>query len=203
MQSYHALPANVKITDDDTTEYSTPTPPPRVFADMLTLARSTVRPFRRDDAASIARYANNRNVWRNLRDLMPHPYAESDAHEFIGRALAAPRPTNFAIEVDGAAVGGIGLRLREDIERIGAEVGYWLGEPFWGCGILSEVVPAFTKWALAEFQLTRIEAWVFEWNPASARVLEKAGYVREGTLRRSAVKDGVIINRWLYAYVVE
>jgi ribosomal-protein-alanine N-acetyltransferase len=203
MQSYHALPANVKITDDDTTEYSTPTPPPRVFADMLTLARSTVRPFRRDDAASIARYANNRNVWRNLRDLMPHPYAESDAHEFIDRALAAPRPTNFAIEVDGAAVGGIGLRLREDIERIGAEVGYWLGEPFWGRGILSEVVPAFTKWALAEFQLTRIEAWVFEWNPASARVLEKAGYVREGTLRRSAVKDGVIINRWLYAYVVE
>jgi RimJ/RimL family protein N-acetyltransferase len=174
-----------------------------VLTVMLTLSRSTIRPFRHDDAASITRYANNRKVWRNLRDLMPHPYAESDAHEFIGRALAAPRPTTFAIDVDATAVGGIGLRLREDIERIAAEVGYWLGEPFWGRGILSEAVPAFTHWALAEFQLTRVEAWVFEWNPASARVLEKSGYVLEGTLRRSAIKDGVVIDRWLYAFVVE
>lgn len=203
MQSYHAFPTNVKIKGDDTTKYANLTPPPRVLAVMLALTRSTIRPFRHDDAASIARYANNRKVWRNLRDLMPHPYAESDAHDFVGRALAAPRPTNFAIEVDGAAVGGIGLRLKDDIERIAAEVGYWLGEPFWGRGILSEAVPAFTRWALAEFTLTRIEAWVFEWNPASARVLEKAGYVREGMLRRSAIKDGVIINRWLYAYIVD
>jgi ribosomal-protein-alanine N-acetyltransferase len=170
---------------------------------MLTLERCRIRPFRGDDAPSIAAHANNRKVWRNLRDLMPHPYALADAESFIATVTADPRPTHFAIEVDGAAVGGMGLRLRENIERVGAELGYWLGEPFWGRGILSEAVPAFTRWALAEFELTRIEAIVFEWNPASARVLEKAGFVREGTLRRSAIKDGQIIDRWMYAYVVE
>jgi RimJ/RimL family protein N-acetyltransferase len=168
---------------------------------MLPLARSTIRPFRLDDAPSLAVHANNRKVWRNLRDLMPHPYVERDAAEFISHTLAAPRPTSFAIEVDGAAVGGIGLKLRDDIERIGAELGYWLGEPFWGRGILSEAVPAFTRWALDEFDLVRLEAIVFQWNPASARVLEKSGYVREGTLRRSAIKDGQVIDRWLYAYL--
>lgn len=170
---------------------------------MLTLTRSTIRPFRVDDAASLAAHANNYKVWRNLRDLMPHPYALADAEAFIASVSESERSTTFAIEVEGAAVGAIGVRLKDNIERIGAELGYWLGEPLWGRGILSEAVPAFTSWALAEFQLTRIEAIVFEWNPASARVLDKAGYQREGTLRRSAIKDRQIIDRWVYAFVVE
>jgi RimJ/RimL family protein N-acetyltransferase len=170
---------------------------------MLNLTRSTIRLPRREDAKSIARRANNRKVWRNLRDLMPHPYAESDAVNFIERTLAQERPTNFFIEVDGAAVGGIGLKLKDDIERVGAELGYWLGEAYWGRGILSEAVPAFTQWALKEFGLIRLEAVVFEWNRPSARVLEKSGYVLEGTMRRSANKDGQVIDRWMYAYVVD
>jgi RimJ/RimL family protein N-acetyltransferase len=170
---------------------------------MLELSRSTIRLPRLEDAKSIARHANNRKVWRNLRDLMPHPYAESDAVSFIERTLAQARPTNFFLEVDGAAVGGIGLKLKDDIERVGAELGYWLGEPFWGRGILSEAVPAFTQWALQEFGLIRLEAIVFQWNRPSARILEKAGYVLEGTLRRSAIKDGQVIDRWVYAYVVD
>jgi RimJ/RimL family protein N-acetyltransferase len=113
------------------------------------------------------------------------------------------RPTSFVIEVDGAAVGVIGVRLREDIERINAELGYWLGEEFWGRGILSEAIPAFTDWAMKEFNLLRVEAMVFYWNPASARVLEKSGFVREATLRRSAIKDGEVIDRWLYAFLRE
>ncbi len=169
----------------------------------IPLTRSTIRPLRLDDAPSLVRYANNRQVWRNLRDLMPYPYGEADAYAFISHSLVAPHPTSFAIEVDGAAVGVIGVRIKEDIERNTAELGYWLGEPFWGRGILSEVVSAFTRWALNEFNLLRIEAIVFEWNPASARVLEKAGYLREGTMRRSAVKDGVVIDRWLYAYLAD
>jgi RimJ/RimL family protein N-acetyltransferase len=168
---------------------------------MWKLQHSTIRLFRPSDASSLAACANNRNVWRNLRDLMPHPYAIADAERFIASVLDQPRPTNFAIEVEGAAVGAIGLKLKDDIERVGAEVGYWVGEPFWGLGILSEVVPTFTKWAITEFQLTRVEAIVFEWNPASARVLEKAGFVREGVMRRSALKDGQIIDRILYAYI--
>jgi RimJ/RimL family protein N-acetyltransferase len=170
---------------------------------MLKLTRCTIRLPRLDDSKSIALHANNRKVWRNLRDLMPHPYAESDAVSFIDRTLVQERPTNFFIEVDGAAVGGIGLKLKDDIERVGAELGYWLGEPFWGRGILSEAVPAFTQWALKEFDLIRLEAIVFEWNRPSARILEKAGYVLEGTMRRSAVKDSQVIDRWIYAYIVE
>jgi [ribosomal protein S5]-alanine N-acetyltransferase len=170
---------------------------------MLKLSRSTIRPPRLEDANSLAAHANNRKIWRNLRDLMPHPYAETDAVGFIERTMAQPRPTSFIIDVDGAAVGAIGLKLKDDIERIGAELGYWLSEAYWGRGILSEAVPAFTQWALKEFQLTRLEAIVFEGNAASARVLEKAGYVLEGTMRRSAIKDGQVIDRWLYAYVAE
>jgi RimJ/RimL family protein N-acetyltransferase len=170
---------------------------------MLTLTRSTIRLPRLDDVKSIAVHANNRKVWRNLRDLMPHPYAESDAVAFIELTLAQEHPTNFLIDVDGVAVGAIGLKLKDNIERVGAEVGYWLGELYWGRGILSEAVPAFTQWALKEFGLLRLEAIVFEWNRPSARVLEKAGYVLEGTMRRSAVKDGQVIDRWMYAYVVE
>jgi RimJ/RimL family protein N-acetyltransferase len=167
----------------------------------LKLNHSTTRPLRLDDAQSLVRHANNRQVWRNLRDLMPHPYGEADAYAFISHSLVAPQPTSFAIEVDGAAVGVVGVRMKEDIERNTAELGYWLGEAYWGRGILSEVVTAFTPWALKEFKLLRIEAVVFEWNPASARVLEKAGYTLEGVMRRSAVKDGVVIDRSLYAYV--
>lgn len=169
----------------------------------LVLANSTIRPLRLDDAPSLVRYANNRKVWRNLRDLMPHPYGEADAYAFISHSMVAPQPTSFAIEVDSAAVGVIGVRMKEDIERNTAELGYWLGEPYWGRGILSEVVPAFTQWALAEFKLLRIEAVVFEWNPASARILEKAGYQLEGVMRRSAVKDGVVIDRALYACLAD
>ena len=169
----------------------------------LQLRHSTIRPFRRDDAASLAVHANNYKVWRNLRDLMPHPYAERDAAAFIEEMLSQPRPTNFAIEVNGAAVGAIGLRLRDNVERVGAELGYWLGEAYWGRGIVSEALPAFTRWALDEFNLCRIHAVVFEWNLASARVLEKSGYQLEGKMRRSAIKEGQIIDRHLYAFVVD
>jgi ribosomal-protein-alanine N-acetyltransferase len=168
---------------------------------MLKLSTCHVRSPRMEDASSLALHANNRKVWRNLRDLMPHPYSEADAVAFLEQATRQSPAVNFAIEVDGAAVGMVGIKLRDNIERVGAEIGYWLGEAYWGRGILSEVVPAFTRWAIDEFQLTRVEAIVFEWNPASARVLEKSGYVLEGTLRRSAIKDGVVIDRWMYAYV--
>jgi RimJ/RimL family protein N-acetyltransferase len=170
---------------------------------LLELSRCTIRPPRLEDAPSIARHANNRKVWRNLRDLLPHPYSEDDATTFIAMVLSQERPTSFIIEVGGAAVGVIGVRLRDDIQRINAELGYWLGEEYWGRGILSEAIPAFTRWAMKEFNLLRVEAMVFCWNPASARVLEKSGFVREATLRRSAIKDGDVIDRWLYAFLRE
>jgi RimJ/RimL family protein N-acetyltransferase len=168
---------------------------------MLPLLLGEVRSLREDDAASIARHADNRRIWRNLRDAFPHPYREADARAFIEAATRADPETRFAIAVDGAAVGGIGFQLHSDVERVSAEIGYWLGEEFWGRGITTEAVRAITAHAVRTHRLTRVYAVPFEWNAASFRVLEKAGYAREGRLRRSAIKDGRVIDQILYAFV--
>jgi RimJ/RimL family protein N-acetyltransferase len=168
----------------------------------LTLQHCTVRTYRPDDAESLALHANNRKVWLNLRDGFPHPYLVRNGAEFIRRALDARPETNFAICVDGMAVGGIGFVLHTDIERISAEIGYWLGEPFWGRGIVPEALAAVTVYAIQTHDLKRVFAVPFATNKASARVLEKAGYQLEGCMRSSAIKDGKILDQLLYAYVV-
>lgn len=167
----------------------------------LVLEKSVIRSWRLQDETSLVRYANNRNVSRNLRDHFPFPYSEEHAREFLASATNQSTESHYAIESDGEAIGGIGVRLKEDVERHVAELGYWLGEPFWGRGIMTEAVIAITEFAIREFLLHRIEAWVFEWNATSARVLEKAGFQLEGILRRSAIKHGKIIDRKLYAFV--
>jgi len=169
----------------------------------IVLSRCRLRPFREGDRGSIARYANNRRVWLNLRDAFPHPYTWSDADAWVRRVAGQAPPTHLGIEVAGEVVGSIGLTLQEDVHRRSAEIGYWLGEPFWGRGIMSEVVPAFTAYAFATFDLCRVYATVFEWNPASVRILEKAGYVLEGCLRKSVTKDGRTIDQLMYGCVRE
>jgi [ribosomal protein S5]-alanine N-acetyltransferase len=167
----------------------------------LTLARSTLRPWRAGDEASLVRYADNRNVSRNLKDRFPYPYTAADAREWIAHASTRASSTSFAIVVDGAAVGGIGIEPGTDVHRHSAEIGYWLGEPFWGRGIATEALRAMTEYAFAHFDICRLEAGVFDWNPASARVLEKAGYNLEGRARCAVVKDGRLGDRLLYALV--
>lgn len=163
--------------------------------------RCILRQFRVSDAASIARHANDRQVWLNLRDLFPHPYAIADAEWYIAQVADEAPVTRFAIDVDGEAVGSVGLTLGSDIEHRSAEIGYWLGQAYWGRGIVSAAVAAATEYAFRELDLLRVFAVPFVRNPASVRVLEKAGYQREGTMRRSAVKDGVILDQYLYAVV--
>lgn len=136
-----------------------------------------------------------------MRDAFPRPFTIERAREFIASARAAKPETRLAIEVDGAAVGGIGIALHSDIERVSAELGYWLGESFWGRGIMSEAVRAMTRHAVETFQLTRVFAVPFESNVASHRLLEKAGYLLEGRLRRCAIKEGKVIDQLLYAFV--
>jgi [ribosomal protein S5]-alanine N-acetyltransferase len=168
----------------------------------MKLATCVVRSWREGDAPSIASHANNRRVWINLRDRFPHPYTLVDAQAFIRWAIACDPETMFAVVVDEAAVGGIGLTLHDDVERVSAEIGYWLGEAFWGRGIMSEVLAAVTAYAIRTHGLTRVYALPFDGNVASTRVLEKAGYVCEGRMKRSAIKDGRVIDQLLYAYVV-
>jgi RimJ/RimL family protein N-acetyltransferase len=167
----------------------------------LTTPHCVVRSYRIGDAPSLAEHANNRKIWLNLRDRFPHPFRESDGEAYIASVLARPEPTSFAIDVDGNAVGGISLRVGSDIERLSAEIGYWLGEAFWGRGIMSNAVTAVTDFGFRELHLVRIFAIPFAHNTASHRVLEKAGYQREGVLRASAIKDGQILDEYLYARV--
>lgn len=167
----------------------------------LQLDQCTIRSWQWGDEFSLVRYANNRKVWRNLRDRFPHPYTLSDAERWLSWAQETVPETNFAIAVDGAAMGGIGFSLQEDVYHRSAEIGYWLGEEFWGRGIATEAVRAVTAYAFDKYDLCRMYAGVLEWNPASMRVLEKAGYVCEGRLRRSITKDAETIDQVLYAIV--
>lgn len=159
-----------------------------------------LRPWRRSDRDALLRYADDRRVWRNLRDHFPHPYTEADADEWLAHAADEPAPEGtWAVEVDGVAAGTVSLHRGRADEGCGAEIGYWLGEPFWGRGIATAAVRGATEAALAEPGLCRVFSAVFAWNPASMRVLEKAGYLREGTMVRATFKDGVLVDRVLYA----
>lgn len=159
----------------------------------------TIRSWEKGDEQTLVYHADNKAIWLNLRDGFPHPYTSADAQQWIEFALGASPETTFAITVGGEAIGGIGLVLHNDIERCSAEVGYWLGQTYWGRGIVTAALKAFTQHAFGAFELTRLYAVPFAHNRASCRVLEKAGYQREGIMRRSAIKDGQIVDQALYA----
>ena len=169
----------------------------------IELPKCAVRSWRSDDVESLVVNADNRNIWLNLRDRFPHPYTRRAGREFIRQAMSQRPETMFAIAVDDEAVGGIGFTVLTDVERVSAEIGYWLGEAYWGRGIVTEALVAVTKYAIETCRLTRIYALPFAYNKASCRVLEKAGYGVEARLRRSAIKDGRIVDQVQYAFIVE
>ena len=169
----------------------------------LPLERSEIRSWHPNDLSSLVEHANNRHVSIHLRDRFPYPYTRSDGRRFIRAARTMQPETLFAIAVAGAAVGGVGFYLQKDVERVSAELGYWLGEAWWSRGIVSEAIVAMTRYAFDHHELTRVYALVAAGNPASCRVLEKAGYVLEGRLRRSAIRNGIVSDQLLYAFIVE
>lgn len=165
--------------------------------------RCRVRLWQPSDARALVKHANNSHVAKQLRDRFPHPYTHAHAVSFLRQVTAAERQTNFAIEVDHEAAGAIGFVGGTDVERFSAEIGYWLGEEHWGRGIVTEALTMVTAHAFQAFNLLRLFALPFADNAASARVLEKAGYVREGTLRSSAVKYGAPRDQFIYARINE
>jgi [ribosomal protein S5]-alanine N-acetyltransferase len=167
----------------------------------LLLTSCTVRSWEWRDRDNIVRHANNRKVWINLRDRFPYPYTINDARNWLESVIGLQPETHFALAVGGEAVGAIGFSLQPDIGSRSAEIGYWLGEEFWGRGIATEALVAVTDLAFANHDLCRLHAHVFEWNPASARVLEKAGYTCEGRLRKSCTKEGQTIDQFMYALI--
>jgi RimJ/RimL family protein N-acetyltransferase len=160
-----------------------------------------IRDWAKEDARSIAKHANNRNIAMWLRDGFPCPYTVSDAEAFLGLVSQQSVRTAFALATAQEAVGGIGLEFGKDVHRFTAELGYWLGEPFWGRGVMTEAVRQFTIWTFRQFEVYRIHATVFSGNTASLRVLEKAGFQQEGCLRASVFKNDRILDQFLYAKI--
>ena len=163
-------------------------------------SRCRLRPWKEGDAESLASHANNRKIWLNLRDGFPHPYTLKDAQSWIESCHQSGNPlVPFTIIVDGAAVGGIGFGPTDQIHYVVSEIGYWLGESYWGEGITTEAVQLVSDYAFKNFGVIRLQACVYEWNPASKRVLEKAGFHQEARLEKSICKDGKVIDQYIYA----
>jgi [ribosomal protein S5]-alanine N-acetyltransferase len=160
-----------------------------------------LRPWKLADKTALVSKANNRNIWRNLTEKFPHPYTETDADYWLSFANMAAPSIHYAIDLEGELAGGIGVVAGEGIFRFTAQFGYWLGEMHWGKGIVTAAARAMVAHLFASSHLQRLEAAVFEWNPASMRVLEKAGFVREGVLRNNVFKDDQIISSVMYAKV--
>ncbi len=159
-----------------------------------------LRPWKIEDVDSLVKYANNLNISKNLQDRFPSPYTLEDAYDFIGMNIAKGEPTEiFAIEVNGEAAGGIGLHQQADIQIKNAEMGYWLGEPYWGNGIMTRAIQQMVDYGFETFDITRIFARPFGTNLASQRVLEKAGFILEGRFEKTLFKNGEYLDELFYA----
>lgn len=157
------------------------------------------RRWKQSDIKSLVYNANNQNVAKNMRDIFPFPYTDVDGLNWIEFASKQNPVTDFAIVFEGNAVGGIGLNIGQDIERLSAEIGYWIGEKYWGLGIASKAVKEIVRYGFGDLELERIFAKPFEQNTASRRVLEKNGFILEGVLKNSAIKSDKIVNQTLYS----
>ncbi|WP_345949910.1 GNAT family protein [Mucilaginibacter sp. PAMB04274] len=158
-----------------------------------------LRPWHLEDALSIQHHADNPNVSAFLADRFPYPYTLDDAMSWVNLMQNQNPLVNFVIAVDGKAVGGIALEMRQDVHQKTPLLGYWLGEAYWGKGIMPEAVKLITNYAFAHLDIICIQAFIFSGNPASMRVLEKAGYEKQGVIKHSIVKRGKIWNEHVYA----
>lgn len=164
-----------------------------------------IRKWNIDDAAELAEMLNNKNVLNNLRDGLPYPYTESDAMEYITAMLSADREKTFAfaITVDGRVVGSIGVFRCENIHFRTAELGYYIGEPYWGRGLGTSAVKQVCSYIFNNTDIIRIFAEPFAYNTPSCRVLEKAGFQFEGILRKNAIKNGKVLDMRMYSIIKE
>src|SRR4051794_35317466 len=149
---------------------------------MLTfeLVTCRLRAWREQDLDALVRYANDREVWINLRERFPHPYTEADAQRWLQYSCGEPAAVQWAIDVDGEAVGGIGLEPQGDIERISAEIGFWLGRPFWGRGLMTQAGRGASEGGVKPPQCLGLYSFGLGREPAAMRGFEKARFQREG-----------------------
>ena len=158
-----------------------------------------LRPLHDSDREELAWLANNKKIWDNLRDLMPHPYTIDNAIFFINLTKQEYPQMIFAIEYNGQFCGVIGLTGQHDVYKKTAEIGYWIGEPFWNKGIATVAVNLITDYGLNQLDLARIHTGVFEYNTSSMKVLEKCGYKKEGVFEKAIIKNGQTWNEHRYS----
>ncbi len=160
----------------------------------------TLRHFKNGDQESLIENANNIKIFNNVKDTFPHPYTYADASWWIEFKKKTDKPTDcFAIDIDGKVIGAVGIIIGSDVQRVTAEIGYWLGENYWGKGIAPEALKQMTNYAFETFpEIVRLWAAVFEYNKPSMRVLEKAGYELEGICRKGAIKNDEVIDEYVY-----
>ena len=157
-----------------------------------------LRNFKLSDAAKMAVLANNEKISCNLRDAFPHPYTVQDAENFINSFMNQEPVTFFAIEYKGEYTGNISLMMGQDVYRRSAEVGYFIGEPFWHKGIVTIALKLITKYGFEELDIVRIHTGVFEYNTESMKVLEKNGYEKDGVFKKSITKKGQLWDEHRY-----
>ena len=159
----------------------------------------TLRPWNIDDLDSLVKYANNPRISDNLTNKFPSPYTRENGKNFIEFATKNDPVNIFTVDINGAACGGIGIHPQDDVYRKNAELGYWLAEPFWGNGIISNAIPQIVEYGFKNFDITRIFARPYGTNAASKRVLEKAGFKLEAQFEKTFFKNGEFLDELIYA----
>ena len=157
-----------------------------------------LRPWKTTDRESLVQHANNWNISKNMTDLFPFPYTLENADKFIEMASKDEPTRFFAIEINHEAVGGIGLHPQSDIQRMNAELGYWLSETYWGNGIIPKAIHEIVEYGFSNFDINRIFARPFGTNLASQKVLEKCGFLFEAKIKNGLIKNGMLVDELIY-----
>lgn len=159
----------------------------------------TLRSWHINDVDDLVASANNKNIAQFMADVFPHPYTIENGKTFIMFATTNPNSKIFAIIVDGKPAGSIGLHLQTDILRKNAEIGYWLGEPFWGKGIITKVIPQVLDYGFKNMDIVRVFARIMGNNIASQKVVQKCGFVLEGKYEKTIFKNNEFLDELIYA----
>jgi RimJ/RimL family protein N-acetyltransferase len=163
-----------------------------------------LREWKKSDAAALAKIANNKKIWDNVRDRLPYPYTKKDAKEWLALVKKQKKPaTTFCVEADGELAGSIGFTLKEDVFRKTVEIGYFVGEEYWGKGIATEAIRQMVDYIQKKFDVVRIYAEVFDFNKASMKALEKNGFYLECIRRKAAIKNNVIVDDYVWVKLLE
>jgi RimJ/RimL family protein N-acetyltransferase len=170
---------------------------------LLQFDKYQIREFLSSDAEALAKYANNREVSKYMRDSFPYPYTKENAVQWIDFAMKNYSSLFFAIADETELIGGIGAMPQTDVHRFSSEVGFWLGQSHWNKGIITKALPVFCNYLFTNFDFNRLTANVFEGNEASQKVLEKNGFVLEGKQRKSVFKENRFVDHYIYGLLKE